>query len=112
MIDRIVSLKPINVLVDRSRDPDNAQGLVDLRPDDVFRTTDQRCTITRRGLRGYDVLAVCGNGSRPYSRAEKSAVKDFVENGGGLLLAAGVGEFTSESGRSPDDLAVNRPTGN
>ena len=90
-IDRILGTTPVAVLVDRSRDAFAGASLVYLRPDDVFRTTDSRVRLTANRLAGYDILAICSNGTMPYSAAEKKAVRTFVRRGGSLLLAAGSG---------------------
>ncbi|HTX61063.1 MAG TPA: DUF4350 domain-containing protein, partial [Methanobacterium sp.] len=51
----------------------------------VSRTTDR--PLTSEKLQGYDVLVVMGN-FRNYTADEVTAIKDFVNNGGGLLLVA------------------------
>jgi len=106
-IDRILGTTPVAVLVDRSRDAFAGASLVYLRPDDVFRTTDSRVRLTANRLAGYDILAVCGNGTMPYSAAEQKAVRTFVRRGGSLLLAACSGVFEQKTGRRVDALAVN-----
>ncbi|HUW83856.1 MAG TPA: hypothetical protein VMZ31_13795 [Phycisphaerae bacterium] len=106
-IDRILGTTPVAVLVDRSRDACTGANLVCLRPDDVFRTTDSRVRLTAGRLAGYDILAICGNGTMPYTPAEKKAVQTFVRRGGSLLLAACSGAFEQKTGRPVDALAVN-----
>ena len=106
MLERISSLKPLRVLVDRSRDAFHGQGIVDLRPERVFLTTDRRRRLSRRVLQGYDVLAIVSNGARPYSKTEREACREFVHRGGALLLAAGAGEFEAATGRTAK-LGVN-----
>ena len=106
-VDRILGTTPVAVLVDRSRDAFAGASLVHLRPEDVFRTTDSRVRLTAGRLAGYDILAVCGNGTTPYSAAERKAVRTFVRRGGSLLLAACSGAFEQKTHRSVDALAAN-----
>ena len=107
MIERILKTVPVAVLVDRSRDTNSGRGLVDLAPANVFLTTDNRRRLTPRRLADYDIVAVCGNGTASYSRAERRAVRTFVRRGGNLLVTACAGAFELAAGQSADRMAVN-----
>jgi len=107
MIDRIPDLTPIAVLADRSRDASAHAPIPALEPHGVFQVTDNRRRLTARLLRKYDLVTIVGHGTLAYSAAERRGLREFVERGGSLVLAASAGEFEAESGLPISRLAVN-----
>ncbi len=103
----ITRLSPLSILVDRARDGTLSDTVRDLEPHAVFRTTESYQRLSRRILARYDMVVCCGHGTRAYSRAERAAVRAFVEEGGTLVVAASAGEFEACSGKSISMLALN-----
>ena len=99
-------VRPLAVLVDRSRDWMAADGLIGLEPDDLYHTTDNRMPLRARTLASYDVLVIAGQGSVPYTEPEQAAITGFVRRGGGLLLAATAGVFERYAGRPVEEMAA------
>jgi ribosomal protein S18 acetylase RimI-like enzyme len=104
---RLAGLTPIAVLSDRSRDAVAWPTVVEIEPHHVFRVTDNRRRLTRRRLEAYDVVVVAAHGTAPYSKAEREAVRAFVERGGTLVLAASAGLFEASTGLPVRRLAVD-----
>ena len=109
--ERRFAMKPLAVLVDRSREAAQRDALVGLMPSRVFMTTDSRRRLSARLLDRYDVLAICGDGATAYTPKELAAVRAFVRRGGGLVLAACSGAFERDTGRPASQLAVNAVAG-
>jgi GNAT superfamily N-acetyltransferase len=99
------------LLVDLSKDSGGALALFGLLPEQEFAATDNRQPLTRRVLRDYDVLAICGQSLKPYSRAELSAIGAFVGGGGGLLLAASAPVFELQAAAPVERMAQNAVAG-
>lgn len=95
------------VLVDLSKDSAHAGVFARLMPHQDFVSTCSRTRLSLTRLEGYDVLVVCGQSLKPYSRAELVAIQAFVEGGGGLLLAADTAAFELESDRPVEQMAQN-----
>ena len=90
--------RPIAVLTDRSKDSSGAGLFGELLPHTEFGRTTNTGVVTAGLLESYDVLAICGQSLKRYSRAELAAIEGFVSRGGGLLLAADAGVFEAETG--------------
>ena len=95
------------ILVDLSKDSAHAGVFPRLMPHQAFASTCCRSRLTAARLEVYDVLAICGQSLKTYSRAELAAIRGFVEVGGGLLLAADAAVFEFESGRPVERMAQN-----
>ncbi len=108
MFTSIVHADPILVMVDRSRDAGYGEVVSWLRPLRTFRSTDNRGRLTEKRLRDYDLLVICSTSAASYSAQECETIRAFVKRGGSLLVAAGVGRFELESGRSVDRLAAQQ----
>ena len=98
----------IRMLVDRSKDACIGDELVRMIPTAEFQTTDNRKRLNNEVLGPYDVLTICGQSLRRYTPAELGAVQQFVDAGGGLLLAADMGFFELEANAPADQLAQNQ----
>jgi hypothetical protein len=83
----------IRILVDQSRDSAWSDALLNIEPDDIYLTTDNKDYLKWSVLKNYDVLTMCGYPVLPYKDAEIQEIKQFVELGGGLLLASSTGRF-------------------
>lgn len=105
--EAVTRLAPLNLLVDRSRDGTLPDTVRDLQPHGVFRTTENFRTLSRRMLAEVDMLVCCGHGTKPYSRAERAAVREFVEAGGTLVLSSSAGQFEFHSERPVERMAVH-----
>ena len=85
--------KRIQILVDTSRDTGCSNGLIRIEPDNIYQTTNNRDYINETVLKNYDVLTMCSDTSLKYTDAELQLIREFVENGGGLLLATSISRF-------------------
>ncbi|UCH36076.1 MAG: GNAT family N-acetyltransferase [Armatimonadota bacterium] len=101
----------IRVLADRSRDAVGGEQFANLLPYSQFQSTDNRRPLTRSLLERYDVLAICGQSVKRYTRAELTAIREFVAEGGGLLLAASAPVFELETNLPVAKMAQNDVAG-
>ena len=99
--------KPIRIVVDRSKDTRGGGTFIALPGRRRFACTDSRKRLSPALLSGHDVLVVCGQSLRPYTRPELAAVDEFVREGGGLLLAGDAGAFERDAAQAVDRMAVN-----
>ena len=102
----------IRILVDTSRDAGWSDGLIRIEPDNIYQTTNNRDYL-RRGevtspLQNYDVLTICSDTSLKYTDAELQLIREFVENGGGLILAASTSRFERDVHEPISELGVNQ----
>jgi len=102
-----MSQERIRVLVDRSRDSGWSGALVDMEPDNIYQTTDNRDYLKWSMLRNYDVLAICGCSPLEYKDEEMRLIRRFVESGGGLLLASSTSRFERDAGRPISEMRIN-----
>ena len=99
--------KRIRILVDTSRDNCWSDGLIDIEPDNRYQTTNNRDYLNEAVLKNYDVLTICSNTSLKYTDVELELIREFVENGGGLLLAANTSRFERDVCEPISELGVN-----
>ena len=97
----------IRVLVDTSRDTSWSNGLIRIEPDSIYLTTNNRDYINAAVLKNYDVLTMCSDTSLKYTDAELQLIRGFVENGGGLLLAASTSRFERDVREPISELGIN-----
>ena len=97
----------IRILVDTSRDTGWSNGLIHIEPDNIYQTTNNRDYLNEAVLKNYDVLTICSNTSLKYTDAELQLIREFVENGGGLLLASNTSRFERDVCESISELGVN-----
>ena len=97
----------IRILVDTSRDNGWSNGLIYIEPDDIYQTTNNRDYLNAAVLKNYDVLTICSNTSLKYTEAELQLIREFVENGGGLLLASNTSRFERDVREPISELGVN-----
>ena len=102
----------IRILVDTSRDTCWSNGLIYIEPDNVYQTTNNRDYLGRGEVtsplqKNYDVLTICSNTSLKYTDTELQLIREFVENGGGLLLAANTSRFERDIREPISELGVN-----
>ena len=98
----------IRILVDTSRDTGWSDGLIRIEPDNIYRTTNNRDYLSEAVLKNYDVLTICSNTSLKYTDAELQRIREFVENGGGLLLASSTSRFERDVREPISELGVNQ----
>lgn len=98
----------IRILVDTSRDTGWSAGLIRIEPNSIYQTTNNRDYLTKAVLKNYDVLTICSNTSLKYTDAERQRIQAFVENGGGLLLAANTSRFERDVREPISELGVNQ----
>ena len=98
----------IRILVDTSRDTGWSEGLVKLEPDSIYQTTDNRDYLSEAVLKNYDVLTICSGTSLKYTDAELQLIREFVEKGGGLLLATSTSRFERDVREPISELGVNQ----
>ena len=102
----------IRILVDTSRDAGWSNGIIQIEPDNIYQTTNNRDYLSRgevtSPLQNYDVLTICSNTSLKYTDAELQLIREFVENGGGLLLAASTNRFERDVREPISELGVNQ----
>ena len=97
----------IRILVDTSRDTGWSGGLIRIEPDNIYRTTNNRDYLSEAVLKNYDVLTICSDTSLKYTDAELQLIREFVENGGGLLLAASTSRFERDVREPISELGIN-----
>ena len=101
----------IRILVDTSRDTGWSNGLICIEPDNLYQTTNNRDYLSRgevtSPLQNYDVLTICSNTALKYTDAERQLIREFVENGGGLLLAASTSLFERDVREPISELGIN-----
>ena len=99
----------IRILVDTSRDPGFSNGLIRIEPDSIYRTTNNRDYLSEvtSPLQNYDVLTICSNTPLKYTDAELQLIREFVENGGGLLLATSTSRFERDVREPISELGIN-----
>ena len=98
----------IRVLVDTSRDTGWSDGLIRIEPDNIYQTTNNRDYLSEALLKNYDVLTICSNTVLKYTEAELQLIREFVENGGGLLLGASTSRFERDVREPISELGVNQ----
>ncbi|RKU18131.1 hypothetical protein C6500_14015 [Candidatus Poribacteria bacterium] len=97
----------IRILVDTSRDTGWSDGLIRIEPDSIYQTTNNRDYLSESVLKNYDVLTICSNTPLKYTDAELQLIREFVENGGGLLLASSTSRFERDVREPISELGVN-----
>ena len=97
----------IRILVDTSRDSGWSNGLIRIEPDSIYRTTNNRDYLNEAVLKNYDVLTICSNTPLKYTDAELQLIREFVENGGGLLLATSTIRFERDVREPISALGIN-----
>ena len=102
----------IRILVDTSRDTGWSGGLIRIEPDNLYHTTNNRDSLSSgevtSSLHNYDVLTICSNTALKYTDAELQLIREFVENGGGLLLAASTSRFERDVREPISELGINQ----
>ena len=110
----------IRILVDTSRDTGWSNGLIRIEPDSIYLTTNNRDYLSRDEVtlkkrpsknplqKNYDVLTICSNTPLKYTDAELQLIREFVENGGGLLLAASTSRFERDVREPISELGINQ----
>ena len=103
----------IRILVDTSRDTGWSGGLIRIEPDSIYLTTNNRDYLSQGEVtsplqKNYDVLTICSNTSLKYTDAELQLIREFVENGGGLLLAASTSRFERDVREPISELGINQ----
>ena len=98
----------IRILVDTSRDTGWSKGLIHVKPHKIYQTTNNRDYINETVLRNYDVLTICSNTQLKYTEIERKLILDFVENGGGLLLAGSTSRFERDVRESIAEMSINQ----
>ena len=98
----------IRILVDTSRDTGWSDGLIRVEPDTIYHTTNNRDYLSEAVLNNYDVLTICSNTPLKYTDAERQLIREFVENGGGLLLASSTSRFERDVREPISVLGVNQ----
>ncbi|MCG9130114.1 hypothetical protein J5I95_00380 [Candidatus Poribacteria bacterium] len=95
------------ILVDTSRDTGWSDGLIRIEPDSIYQATNNRDYLKEAVLKNYDVLTICSNTALKYTDAERQVIREFVENGGGLLLAASTSQFERDVREPISELGIN-----
>ena len=98
----------IRILVDTSRDIGWSDGLIRIEPDNIYQTTANWDYLSEAVLKNYDVLTICSNTALKYTDAERQLIREFVENGGGLLLAASTSLFERDVREPISELGINQ----
>ena len=98
----------IRILVDTSRDTGWSGGLIRIEPDSIYQTTNNRDYLSETVLKNYDVLTICSDTPLKYTEAELQLIREFVESGGGLLLAASTSRFERDVREPISELGVNQ----
>lgn len=101
------SKRRIRILVDTSRDTGWSNGLIHIKPHKIYQTTNNRDYINEEVLRNYDVLTICNNTQLKYTETEIQLICDFVDGGGGLLLASSTSRFERDIRESITELGIN-----
>ena len=103
--------RPIRILADRSKESSGAGELANLLPHSEFQCTDNRERVKKSVLSKYDVLAICGQSLKRFTRAELTSIQEFVETGGGLILAAEAPRFELDANQPVEKMAQNAVAG-
>ena len=98
----------IRILVDTSRDTGHSNGLIQIEPDDIYQTTDNRDYLCEAVLKNYDVLAICNSTALKYTDEELKLICEFVESGGGLFLSASTSHFERDVREPSSELGINK----
>ena len=98
----------IRILVDTSRDTGWSEGLIRIEPDSIYHTTNNRDYLSEAVLKNYDVLTICSSTPLKYTDAELQLIREFVENGGGLLLASSTSRFERDVCEPISELGINQ----
>ena len=98
----------IRILIDTSRDTGWSNGLIRIEPDNIYHTTNNRDYLNEAVLKNYDVLTICSDTSLKYTEAELQLIREFVENGGGLFLAASTSRFERDVREPISELGINQ----
>ncbi len=101
------SKKRIRILVDTSRDTGWSNGLIHVKPHKIYQATNNQDYIKETVLRNYDVLTICNNTQLKYTKTELKLIHDFVENGGGLLLASSTSRFKRDVREPITEMGIN-----
>ena len=97
----------VRILVDTSRDTGWSNGLIQIEPDSIYHATNNRDYLSEAVLKNYDVLTICINTSLKYTDAELQLIREFVENGGGLLLGSSTSRFERDVREPISELGIN-----
>ncbi len=97
----------IRILVDTSRDAGWSDGLIRIEPDNIYETTNNRDYLSEAVLKNYDVLTICSNTALKYTDTEHQMIREFVKNGGGLLLGASTILFERDVREPISELGIN-----
>ena len=97
----------IRILIDTSRDTGWSNGLIRIEPDNIYHTTNNRDYLNEAVLKNYDVLTIFSNTPLKYTDAELQLIREFVENGGGLFLAASTSRFERDVREPISELGIN-----
>ena len=106
-MNRVKHKKQIRILVDTSRDTGWSNGLIHVKPHKIYQTTNNHDYIKEIVLKNYDVLTICSNTQLKYTETECQLIRDFVENGGGLLLASSTSRFERDVREPITELGIN-----
>ena len=98
----------VRILVDSSRDTGYSDGLVQIEQDDIYQTTNNRDYLSKAVLKNYDVLAICNSTALKYTDEELKLIREFVENGGGLLLVSSTSHFERDVREPIAELGLNK----
>ena len=97
----------LRILVDTSRDYGWSNGLIHVKPHKIYQTTNNQDYINEDVLRNYDVLTICNNTQLKYTKTELKLIHDFVEDGGGLLLASSTSRFERDVRLPCSEMGIN-----
>ncbi len=97
----------IRILVDTSRDTGWSGGLIGIEPDNIYQTTNNRDYLSEAALKNYDILTICSSTALKYTDAELQLIREFVENGGGLLLGTSTSRFERDVREPISELGIN-----
>ncbi|RKU27380.1 hypothetical protein C6497_11575 [Candidatus Poribacteria bacterium] len=98
----------ITILVDTSRDTGWSNGLIQVKPHKIYQTTNNHDYIKETVLRNYDVLTICSNTQLKYTEIELKLILDFVEDGGGILLAGSTSRFERDVREPITEMGINQ----
>ena len=106
-MNSVKSKERIRILVDTSRDTGWSNGLIQVKPHNIYQTTNNRDYINETILRNYDVLTICSNTQLKYTETELKLIRNFVEDGGGLLLASSTSRFERDVREPIAEMGIN-----
>ncbi|MCG9127249.1 GNAT family N-acetyltransferase [Candidatus Poribacteria bacterium] len=93
--------------MDTSRDSGWSNGLIHIKPHKIYQTTNNRDFVNDSVLKNYDVLTICSNTQLKYTETELKLIHDFVEDGGGLLLAGSTSRFERDVRETSSEMGIN-----